>query len=407
MGEHPRIGYVIGTYPLLTTRFVDREIRAMRDLDVEVEIVSLRRPSGDLSDDQRDLATDVSYVMPASVSLLLAAAVHYAWRPSFLRLASSLLTASHPSLRARLKTVMHLGQGLATTRLFADSGITNVHAHFVDRAAVVAMVVSDLLAVPYSATAHANDIYVDPVLLDEKIRRARFVSTCTEFNSGYLMKQFGDAATDKVKVDYHGLDVGRYMTVESKDGPTSKILAIGQLKEKKGFSYLIDAVKILRDHHDFDVVLEIVGAGPLEQSFRDQISTNGLDEIVTLTGSLPHPSVVARLGSASVFVMSSVLASNGDRDGIPNVILEAMASGVPVVATSVSGIPEVVHDEKTGLLVTPNSSEALAEAIHRLLADPELRHQLAENAREFVAERFDTETNARRLLGRFVDQDVA
>jgi colanic acid/amylovoran biosynthesis glycosyltransferase len=399
--QRKRIGYVIGTYPLLTTRFVDREIRAVRDLGADVEIVSLRQPSSDLSADQLELASDVSYVMGMGPLQLARALTRFAWRPAFLQLAIGLLSASHSGWRSRAKTVLHLGQGLAAAQLFADTSIDHVHAHFVDRAAVVGMVVATLMGIEYSATAHANDIYVSPVLLEEKVNRATFVSTCTRFNQAYLIESLGDVARQKVVVNYHGLDTAPYLTAERDVGDKLRIVAIGQLKEKKGFTYLVEAIALLSHEGLHDVRLEIVGSGPLKEDLQAQVVDRGLSDRVQFTGSLTHPEVIQRLRAATMFVMSSVLADDGDRDGIPNVILEAMACEVPVIGTSVSGIPEVVHDGKTGLLVAPNDARALADSIRRLAEDPGLRVALSTAARQIVVDSFDTERNAKQLLDRF------
>jgi glycosyltransferase involved in cell wall biosynthesis len=332
---------------------------------------------------------------------LVRAAVRFAWRPAFLRLALGLLAAAHPSWKARAKTVLHLGQGLAAAQLFMDKSISHVHAHFVDRAAVAAMVVAAVLDVEYSATAHANDIYVNPVLLEEKVERASFVSTCTRFNHGYLIELLGNVAQQKVVVDYHGLDTAPYLAAKRDVSHSPRIVAIGQLKEKKGFTYLIDALALLSDEGMDEILLTIIGSGPLKASLDEQIAASGLTNRVELTGSLAHPDVVKRLRTATMFVMSSVLADNGDRDGIPNVILEAMASGVPVIGTSVSGIPEVVHEGETGLLVQPNNARALADAIRRILDDTDLGATLSAAAQHVVVESFDTQRNAKQLLARF------
>ena len=177
------VAYVIGTYPLLTTTFIDREIARLREFGVAVTVVSLRRPHGRLSPEQIEANGHVRYVLPvAPLALVLAQLRFGITRPSvYFRTLSYLLTRSHPTVKARLRTILHFGEGVQVADLLRKTPRNNpIHAHFVDRAAIVALVAGRLLERNYSVTAHANDIYVDPVMLPEKIVEARFVATCTE-----------------------------------------------------------------------------------------------------------------------------------------------------------------------------------------------------------------------------------
>jgi colanic acid/amylovoran biosynthesis glycosyltransferase len=396
--------YVIGTYPVPTTTFIDREIQALRGMGVRVQVVSIRPPPRALSSEQAALGADVQYVLPAGVgglmwshvTFLLSRPVPYAGTLKYL------ITRRHPNLRARLRTVGHFGVGVHAARLIRERCPSDhVHAHFVDRAAVVALVVGRLLRRPFSATAHANDIYVDPVLLPEKMAGAKFIATCTRYNASHLRSVSEDASGRGVRCVYHGLDLQEYQPSSTRPRHRPLLLSVGQLKEKKGFRYLLDACRMLVDRGvEFDC--QIVGEGPQRLELEARLDELSLRDRVSLVGPLPHAGVIAKYREATIFVLPCVTASDGDRDGIPNVILEAMAMQLPVVSTRHSGIPEAVQDQVNGLLVPPADPSALAEALARLLEDADLRERFGRNGRRRIVDVFDAEVNAQTLLEEFV-----
>ena len=392
-----RIVYVIGTYPLLTTTFIDREIAGLRRRGVDVQVVSLRHPHGSLSPGQ--ITEDVEYVRPVRPGALIRSHLNYLVRSprTYLKTLFGLLLAPHPGLSARAKTVGHFVLAVHVTAVVARlGGVDRIHAHFVDRAALVALVAARFLGLPYSATAHANDIYVDPVLLDLKLTEADFVATCTGANAAHLLAATPGATVHTI---YHGLDVEAYDPSPQRPAGRPLLLAVGQLKEKKGFSYLIDACRLLVERGR-RFACEIVGEGPLHAQLQERISAAGLDDVVILRGAFPHDEVRAAYRRAEVFVLPCVVGADGDRDGIPNVILEAMASGLPVVSTDHSGIPEAVEDGVSGFLVPPEDASGLADALGGLLDDAELRRRFGEMGRKLVAETFDVDANVDRLLSK-------
>lgn len=387
--------YVIGTYPLLTTTFIDREIEALRDRGVEVDIVSVRRTERQLSTSQLDARRGVTYVLPASARRVISDNLRYLARGpgTYLGLLWRLLRGHHPTSSLRMRTVLHFFMGVHVAALVESRAPARVHAHFLDRAATVAIVISRLLDIPYSATAHANDIYVNPVLLPEKIAWSDFVATCTGYNAEHL-GSIGDGS--KVRLIYHGLDLDSYLPRRELVDGRPTILAVGQLKEKKGFRHLVDACRIL-ESGGHDVVCEIIGEGPLRSALEEQIRDLGLEDRVRLLGARDHREVIERMRDASVFALPSIVTADGDRDGIPNVILEAMAVGLPVVSTRVSAIPEVVIEDETGILVDPGDPEALADALADLLTDDSLGRRLGGGGRTLVERSFDVHRNVAEL----------
>lgn len=397
-----RLSYLIGTYPVLTETFIDREVQRLLAIGADLEIVSIRRPRTELSEGQQRLARRVRYLLPVSAVQLVAAHVTALFgRPrTYLGTLAWLLTRHHDGMPRR-RTFLHFATGIYAAWVLRRRRGVHVHAHFVDRAATVALVASRFLDATYSVTAHAREIYVDVYMLRERISGAEFVATCTEYNRRYLADLVGEGASSRIIRLYHGLDLDTYFDLAREpDADRPLVLAVAQLTERKGLRYLVDACRILADRQR-NVRCEIIGDGPLRGELQDQVTALGLADRVTLTGPLPYPDVVERYRRASAFALPCIIAPDGDRDGIPNVILEAMAAAVPVVSTPVSGIPEVLRDGDTGIVVPEKDAAAVAAAIERLLDDPDLAGELARRGRDFVAAEFDLERNIDRLVQRF------
>jgi glycosyltransferase involved in cell wall biosynthesis len=397
-----RLTYLHGRYPVLTETFIDREIRRLLAREVDLEIVSIRRPADDLSPAQRELSGRVRYLLPASVpGMLLAVAWGLLRHPAtFLWTLAWLLSRDHGSA-SRFRTLLHFGTGVyAAWQLRSRSGV-HIHAHFVDRAATVALVASRLLGTTYSVTAHAREIYVAPVLLKERIGEAAFAVTCTEYNARHLRGVIGERAARRLMRLYHGIDLS---VPRSSDTETARdphlILSVAQLWERKGLRYLVEACDQLRDRGT-EFLCQIIGEGPQRDELQVLVDELGLADRVQLTGALPFPEVVARYAQASVFVLPCIVTEEGDRDGIPNVILEAMLSGLPVVSTPVSGIPEVVRHRETGISVPERDASAIADAVQEVFADRAFAEQLADRAGKLVRQEFDLERNVDRLIEQF------
>lgn len=397
-----KLSYVIGRYPVLTETFIDREVQHLLDTGVDLAIVSIRRPDRNLSPAQEQLSQRVRYLLPPNVPALLWAHITaLASRPrTYLGTLAWLLSRPHRG-GPRSRTALHFATGVYVAWVLRRRHGVHLHAHFVDRAATVALVAARFLDATYSVTAHAREIYVKPVLLRERISGAAFVATCTEYNRAHLATLVGARDAAKIVRLYHGLPLA---DLRNGDPPSSAerplILAVAQLTERKGLQYLVGACARLRDQ-GIAFRCEIVGEGDLHDDLQRLIRELGLGSMVTLTGPLSYPQVVARYHRASAFVLPCVIAPDGDRDGIPNVILEAMAAGVPVISTPISGIPEVVRDGETGLLVSEANVEELATAILRVLGDAELRIRLGKAGRQFVEREFDLTRNLVRLTDWF------
>jgi glycosyltransferase involved in cell wall biosynthesis len=285
----------------------------------------------------------------------------------------------------------HLFQaGYLVHKYLPGSRVTHLHAHFAHSPTSVAMFSSQLSGLPFSFTAHAKDIYTsDSRQLREKISLARFVVTCTEHNRRYLKKISPDTATPIHRV-YHGIDIGLFSDdrSEKKVAKPFKLLTVARLTPKKGLPTVYRALQCLKDR-GFSFQHTLIGDGDDREVVRSLIDQLGLKPYTEWLGTQPHEVVLDHYRRANLFLLGCEIAQNGDRDGIPNVLLESMAMGVPVVATRISALPELVEDGKTGILVPPGQPEAMADAVEILLTDNELRNRVIREAREKVVQDFD------------------
>jgi glycosyltransferase involved in cell wall biosynthesis len=220
------------------------------------------------------------------------------------------------------------------------------------------------------------------------------VVTVSDFNLEYLCRTYGHAAR-RVRRLYNGLDLERFPFREPRDRP-ARIVAVGRLVEKKGFAILLEAAALLAAR-GVTFGVELIGTGELEQRLRQRVQELGVGACVHLLGPRPQAEMVGALAEACAFAAPCVIGSDGDREGLPTTLLEAMALGTPCVSTDVTGIPEVLHHGETGLLVPQNDPVALADALQRLLTDGPLRLQLARRARSQIEREFDTHVNSARL----------
>jgi glycosyltransferase involved in cell wall biosynthesis len=296
-------------------------------------------------------------------------------------------------------TWRHLGEALVLVDSLDRENLAHLHAHFAHGPAAIAHLAHLVSGIPYSFTAHAKDLYTTPVeYVALRSDAARFVVTCTEANATYLREVVG-ADPAKLIVSRHGVDLERFEVAMRRPRP-GRILSVGRLVPKKGFDTLVRACRVLADRGvDFECL--IVGDGPLRDELDGLVRSLDLGDRVSIGTARPQPALVGEYEQAAVFALGCVVLDDGDRDGIPNVILEAMAAGVPVVATAVSGIPEVVLDGETGRLVAPGDPVALADAVASLLADPTEAARLSAAGRRHAARRFDLSRSVGPLADTF------
>lgn len=397
----PSVAYLLKRFPRLSETFILHEILELERQGQKLRLYSIMNPAEEVVHaDVARVRAPVSYLPGGRGAIVPLLRAHLALLRRNPRRYAGVVAYILQYRRSRA-AVKHFARAGWLARDLERNGVTHLHAHFAHGPASVAHFVNMLTGLPYSFTAHAKDIYTSPPdLLAVKMRAARFVVTCTGYNAKHLADLIGEASSGRVHRIYHGLDLRKFhpngTAPHGRNGATATILSVGRLIEKKGFPDLIEAVHLLTSR-GYDVRLRIVGGGDLKDTLRRQIAEAGLESRVELLGPRPQENLIALYREATVFALPSIVAENGDRDGIPNVLVEAMRLGLPVVSTAISGIPELVIDGETGLLVPPHDAESLAAALARLLDDAALRAQLIERAACHVTSEFDLIGNTARL----------
>jgi glycosyltransferase involved in cell wall biosynthesis len=402
----PPIAYVLGTFPTPSQTFIAREVRGLLAAGVPLHIFSLRRrPASALEAPDREWFHLVRFAPLSMSPTVLSANAHFLRRDPG-RYASALRLVLGLPHRPRVLVVRAVALFLVAAWMAREieraGGCRQVHAHFALAQTEVAMAAGALLGRPFSFTAHARDIYATPSALAEKMRAARLVVTCTQYNADYLRRLCPDLSPERIHLVHHGVDAGTSAqpAVDVDDEAPPLVLAAGRLVHKKGFDVLVAACGLLRDR-GLRFRCRIVGDGPLRSALARTIQGASLDDVVELPGWLPQDRLAAMMPRAAAFVAPSRISASGDRDGIPNVVLEAMAAGLPVVGSELSGIPEAVADGVTGLLVPAGDAAALAGALQRILGEPDAGRQMGEAGRQRVLASFDLTSNSRRLAALF------
>jgi len=390
--SRPRVAYVLKMYPRFSETFVLNELLELERQGVVLRVFSLKRPNDGIAHaDVQRLRAAVTYLPESLPRLVWAQRELLRRRP--LRLLALFLRAVR---KRRLDSAKHVLQAGALAPRLLDERWTHLHAHFASGSTSVALNASRLTDVPYSLTAHAKDIYLDsvrPADLARKLAPARFAVTVSDYNAAYLRPLANGTRVVRV---YNGIDLERFTPNGTPRDRPPLVLAVGRLIEKKGFDDLVRACASL-DAEGTDFRCAIVGKGPLRDDLQTLIDRLGLGSRVSLTGPLPRERLLHLYPRAAVMAAPCTVGDDGNRDGLPTVLVEAMALGVPVVTTPVTGIPELVEDGVTGLLVPERAPAALARAIGRLVAEDELAQQVAAAARARVEERFDLRRNVAQL----------
>jgi colanic acid/amylovoran biosynthesis glycosyltransferase len=395
----PHILYILSQFPEVHETFIVRELREILNRKFSFKIISLKKCKDSIIyPEAASLLKFTSYPnqidrLFSVVSVLFFVLVHPI---NFFLTFLILIKDNYHSFSYLLKSIVVLPKAtLIAWRIRNEQNIA-IHAHWATIPTTCAWIVSRLAKKPYIFTAHAWDIFLHPGNLSRLIEDSTNLITCTNYNRNYLIENLGQSISKKVNVIHHGIELFRF----NRNGhPKSKqfvIMAVGRLVPQKGFDVLIKACEFLKKK-EIDFQCCIIGAGPLENELKELSLINVLTEQILFLGQLPHNNVLEWMNKADVFVAPSVIAPNSDRDGIPNVILEAMALKLPVVGSKVSGIPEIVIENETGLLVESGDPQSLFLALKKLNNNLELREKLSKNGRRLIEQKFDIRINMNQL----------
>lgn len=404
---HPKVAYIMSRFPKITETFILYEMLSIEQHGVQVELYPLLRERTTVMHPEAEPFVKRAHFQPfISWPILLAHLFYLRQKPGvYLHTLWTLLRANLGSFRFFTGAMGLFPKTVYFAYLMAADGITHVHAHFASHPATAAYIIHRLTNIPYSFTAHGSDLHRDRHMLREKVAEAAFVVPISIYNKEMIVTECIGQFHEKVTVIHCGVDTQLFQPLSESTpferglGPFT-ILCIGTLHEVKGQTYLIEACRLLQER-GIKFTCHFVGDGPdLEELFK-QVTQAGLSGRVQFHGRLIREKVMELLCRADVLAAPSVPTSNGRREGIPVVLMEAMGSGVPVVASAISGIPELVEDGRTGLLIPPRDAQALADALARMHSDPDLRRRLGQAGRDKVVREFDLHQNTATLAKYF------
>lgn len=405
------VAVLLSRFPTVTETFILREIREMERQGQPVRLVPLLREDPPVVHEEarpwirRALFT--RFLSPRIVDAVLRAFLDAPG--TFLSVLRTLLAGTFRSPGFLLRSLALFPKAVYLARRLDAEGIRHVHAHYATHPSTVAWVIASLTDLTFSVTAHAHDIFVDRTFLEEKLDAAAFVRVISEFNRDYLLSRYPGLDPARVRVVHVGVDVDRYATTSGGEGgldgddggaageDAPLVLAVASLRPYKGVAVLLEACYLLRGT-GLDLRCAVAGDGPLRAELEALRVAYGLEDRVRLLGAVPESTVGELLSRASVSVLPSRVQEDGQMDGIPVALMEAMAAGVPVVASDISGVPELVENERSGMLVPPGDAEAVATAVRTLLANPDAARRMGARGRERVRRSFELEGTVTRLL---------
>ena len=383
--------YLFERFPSFGQTFCYREVAELDRQHVAPPIFSIREPKNEPPQDWDTHIVERVHYLPEEKELLEDVRRVAKKR----KLATNILAALDEWGRGA--DFLRLYQAVYVGLRLGEMGVDHVHAHFAGMAARTAFWINNFFSIPFSFTAHANDIFVPThfdVGLDKLVDTARAIITETDYAAQFLRERFPERA-GRVHRIYNGLDFSEFGRADFSSVPPL-IVAVGRLIPKKGFSDLIRACELLAEHGK-SFRCEIIGEGLIENELRGQIDELCLQDKVVLTGAKPQSQLRRRLAAANVFVLPSVIDPEGGMDNLPTVIMEAMATGLPVVSTNIGGIPEMVIENETGFLVQPGDAVAMADAINKIVGDASMARRLGQSGYERARTLFSIEKNVREL----------
>lgn len=386
-----QFAYLFERFPSFGQTFCYREVAELARQGVTPPIFSIRNPKDEPPQDWDARIVKRVHYLPEEEELLND--VQRASKKQKL----SLETLAVLNEWGRRTDFLRLYQAIYVGLRLKEMGVGHVHAHFMGMAARTAFWIHKFFPVTFSFTAHANDIFAPrnfEIGLDKLVDTARGVVTVSDYAKKFLHERFPESA-DRIGRIYNGLNLAEFGRADFSSAPPL-ILAVGRLIAKKGFADLIRACGLIAGRGK-SFRCEIIGEGPLENELHGLIERLNLQNRVALSGARPLHEVRQRLASTNVFALPSIIDSDGGMDNLPTVIMEAMATGLPVVSTGIGGIPEMVVENETGFLVQPNDAAALAGAIEKVIDDRVLARRLGQAGYEHAQELFSIDKNVREL----------
>ncbi|HWP93493.1 MAG TPA: glycosyltransferase [Thermodesulfobacteriota bacterium] len=413
-----KVVYLLDLFPALSETFILNEVIELTKQGVDVSVFALSKPTEEIVHPEAEELANKTYYLDGLKKLSRFRKVcFFLYVHIYFLVTSPLKYLKACSFAYSIGSFKYLLTRFRNSIYYAyqlrGSEKSHMHVHFASTASEYAMLISILSGIPYSFTVHAYDIFQRFSLMREKIKTAKFVVAVSLYNKNYIKKRCPGIDENKIHVVHCGVDLQKLANQGSViagggDRPFA-ILSVGRLIEKKGHIYLLDACRTIVNRGISDFICQIVGDGPLGKELEGRILKLDLSDKVHLTGSLPSERVLQLIGEADLFILPCVVARDGDMDGIPVSLMEAMALGKPVISTHISGIPELVKDS-AGILVPPADPEALADAIEEIYQmDPQKRNELGMKGREIIESEFNIKKEVEKLKTLFISyskQDI-
>lgn len=383
--------------------WVANELSVLQRAGVPFSLHAMRKPETSFhrADWAAKLNDSTIEIYPISVLGMLCTIVSapFVFGTRFFSALVNALFGTRENFRARAASFVHFWVACHWARLHHHEPISHIHSQWAHSCCSIAMYSAWLLGKPFSFTGHGADLWRDRVALEDKIRRADFIACISNFHRELYLKH--GARPEQLHIVYCGIDTAQFAPPAEHEKPSDGVIRIrssGRLVEKKGFPYLIEACRILKDRNvPFECT--IGGSGPLESELKSLVSKLHLTDCVTITGqAIKQEDIAAFAHSGTVYCLPCVWASDNDADGLPQMLMENMACGLPAISTRLVGIPDLILDGETGLLVEPNNAEQIADAIQKIAADPALAKRLAENGRQHILDHFQLEPALQPLV---------
>jgi glycosyltransferase involved in cell wall biosynthesis len=391
-------------FPKLTETFVLYEILAMEKLGIEVQVCPLIQERQAISHPEVDKLLPRVCYLPFLSLPIVRAQVHFLRRrpAAYLRALWDVLRGTWGSANFFFGALGIFPKVVRFAYEIQKRGIGHIHCHFASHPALAGFIIRRLTGIPFSFTAHGSDLHVERRFLNQKVREAAFVVTVSAYNKELIVRECGEDIRAKIHVIHCGVDpdVFRRLPHRMNQGP-ARMLCVASFEEVKGHEYLVEACRILRARGTA-FVCDFVGDGPLRGTVENQIKQANLQEVIRVHGARSRPEIARMMAGADIMVLPSVPTRSGKREGIPVVLMEAMASELPVVSSELSGIPELVDNGYTGLLAPPRDIGALADALQKLLHNSEMRSQMGRLGREKVLREFNLQRSAQKLSDLFL-----
>jgi glycosyltransferase involved in cell wall biosynthesis len=406
-----RIAYIVSRFPHLPETFIRREMISLEQLGWQIELYPLIIQHQELIHHEAHPWLARAHAVPwLSLDLVKSNVVRLMRQPQrYLSLFWRALWENIRSPKFLMRALLLFPRAVWMADRFQEAGINHIHAHYATHPALVAWLINQLTGISYSITVHAHDIFVEKPMLATKLQDSVFVAAISEFNRQYLVNLFGPSVKQKIQIVRCGIDpdfYGSAKRVEVSDPERLEIISIGSLQPYKGHAYLVGACGELQKR-GIPFRCRIVGGGDLYSMLERLIRENHLEESVELLGPRTQDEVSQLLRTANCYVQPSVITSSGKMEGIPVALMEAMASGIPVVATCISGIPELVRNGDTGWLVPSEDVTAIADALSQIYSGPAEARRRAAFGRKWVLEEFELSLNARRLASLYAQTNLS